>query len=154
MKRLIVHFLISLLIVAVLVAVFDFIVLQNLLQDENGIAPYRITVPFPFAEKVISNEKYTPDHINLLGKPHDIEIHTIDIDTVSDFGLAIYIWDLWSGRKLAANLETGTIGIAEEAAGYSARWLIFPCIVLCLSLLETFLYWKFLSKKRTTEAAS
>lgn len=41
-KKLIVHFLISLLVIALLVAAFDYVVLQNLLQDYNGVASYRM----------------------------------------------------------------------------------------------------------------
>ena len=147
-KILILHFLISLLIVAVLVAAFDYVVLQNLLQDEWGVAPYRISVPFPFAEKLASEQHSESKLIEILGAPHRL----------SGSGFSFLEWDLLFGKTLIARVGHTQLDYADSIVVTNARpnfrWLIFPGIVLCLSGIETFFYWKLRGKKNAKETSA
>jgi len=147
-NKLIIHFLISLLVVAVFVAVFDYVVLQNLLQDEWGVAPYRITVPLPFAENLAIEQDSESKLIEILGAPH----------RSSGSGFSFFEWDLCFGKTLVARVRHTKLDYADNIvvtnARPNARWLIFPCLILCLSSLETFLYWKLRSKKRAKETSA
>ena len=112
----------------------DHFLLRDMIVDQGGYSAYRIVTPPATVATQIHDGMPIKDVVRILGQPNAPNPLT-STDYVA--------WDLQFGQRLWLYVYNDAVyGVRITLPFASARWLIFPGIMLAVGLVEVLVYFR------------